>query len=182
MKSKLTDPIEKYREVRNAIDKQVSALEKKHGKHMICRKGCDMCCMDYSIFPVEFYSVLADLKTRNFAMAKNEPATAGSCVFLVNHTCTIYAERPVICRTHGLPLLFANDDGEFELSVCELNFTKFDFDDFNMDNTFHQDKYNSMLFMVNREFIKASVYKKWGELDLIPLKELAAHLSINKIV
>ncbi|MGE0021539.1 MAG: YkgJ family cysteine cluster protein [Draconibacterium sp.] len=175
MKSKLTDPIEKYREVRNTIDKHVSALEKKHNKHMVCRKGCDLCCMDYSIFPVEFYSVLKELKNRNFVPEKSEAETENGCVFLVNHACTIYAERPVICRTHGLPLIFANDDGEFELSVCELNFTNFDFEDFDMDNTFHQDKYNSMLFMVNREFINASEDKKFGELDLIPLKELATH-------
>ena len=177
MKSKLTDPIEKYREVRNAIDKQVSALEKKHNKHMVCRKGCDLCCMDYSIFPVEFYSVLKDLKSRNFIPEKNNQESENGCVFLVNHACTIYAERPVICRTHGLPLLFANDDGDFELSACELNFTNFDFEDFNMDNTFHQDKYNSMLFIVNREFINASEDKKFGELDLIPLKELTTHFN-----
>jgi len=176
MKSKLTDPIEKYREVRNAIDRQVSALEKKHGKHMVCRKGCDMCCMDYSIFPVEFYSVLNDLKNRNFEMVKSEPATAGSCVFLVNHACTIYTERPVICRTHGLPLLFANDDGEFELSACELNFTNFDFEDFNMDNTFHQDKYNSMLFMLNREFLNANPESGLKEMDLLPLKNISNEL------
>jgi Fe-S-cluster containining protein len=175
MKSKLTDPIEKYREVRNTIDKHVSALEKKHNKHMVCRKGCDLCCMDYSILPVEFYSVLKDLKSRNFTPEKNNQDSENGCVFLVNHACTIYAERPMICRTHGLPLIFANDDGEFELSACELNFTSFDFDDFDMDNTFHQDKYNSMLFMVNREFINASEDKKFGELDLIPLKELAKH-------
>jgi Fe-S-cluster containining protein len=131
--------------------------------------------MDYSILPVEFYSVLKDLKSRNFTPEKNNQDSENGCVFLVNHACTIYAERPMICRTHGLPLIFANDDGEFELSACELNFTSFDFEDFDMDNTFHQDKYNSMLFMVNREFINASEDKKFGELDLIPLKELAKH-------
>jgi uncharacterized protein len=182
MKSKLTDPIEKYREVRNAIDKQVFALEKTHNKHMLCRKGCDLCCMDYSIFPVEYFSILKGLNDRDFIPDITTPEAENGCVFLVNHACTIYTERPVICRTHGLPLMFANDDGEFELSACELNFTNFDFEDFNMDNTFHQDKYNSMLFMVNREFINASVNKKWGELDLIPLKELAVHLSNNQIV
>lgn len=177
MKSKLTDPIEKHREVRNTIDKRVSALEKTHHKHMVCRKGCDLCCMDYSIFPVEFFSVLKELKARNFVAEKSTATTENGCVFLVNHACTIYAERPVICRTHGLPLIFANDDGEFELSACELNFTNFDFEDFDMDNTFHQDKYNSMLFMLNREYINSTDEKKYGEFDLIPIKELVTHLN-----
>jgi Fe-S-cluster containining protein len=176
MKSKLTDPIEKYREVRNAIDKQVFALEKTHIKHMLCRKGCDLCCMDYSIFPVEYYSILKDLNERDFIPEKTTSETENGCVFLVNHACTIYTERPVICRTHGLPLLFANDDGEFELSACELNFTNFDFEDFNMDNTFHQDKYNSMLFMLNREYLNANPEAGLTEMELLPLKNISTEL------
>jgi len=172
MKSKLTDPIEKYLEVRNTIDKHVFSLEKKHSKHLACRKGCDLCCMDYNIFPVEFYSIQKELKDRNFTAPESEAANAESCIFLENHACTIYAERPVICRTHGLPLIFANDDGEFELSACELNFTNFDFDDFDMDNTFHQDKYNSMLFMLNREFLHANPGLGFTEMELIPLKQV----------
>jgi Fe-S-cluster containining protein len=176
MKSKLTDPIKKYIEVRNTIDKHVSALEKKHKKHMVCRKGCDLCCVDYSIFPVEFYSIQKEINERNYTTTKSKATNAESCVFLENHACTIYAERPVICRTHGLPLIFANDDGEFELSACELNFTNFDFDDFDMGNTFHQDKYNSMLFMLNREFLQANPGLGLTEMELLPLKNILSDL------
>ena len=179
MKSKHTNPIEKYREVRTAIDKQVSALEKTHNKHMVCRKGCDMCCMDYSIFPVEYHSILADLKQRGFSPKNTGNLSENGCVFLVNHACTIYAERPVICRTHGLPLIFTNDDAEFELSACELNFTNFDFEEFNMDNTFHQDKYNSMLFMINREFLNANPDMQLTEMQLLPLKNLATEPDLQ---
>jgi len=82
-----------------------------------------------------------------------------------------------MCRTHGLPLLYANDDGEWELSACELNFTEFDFEDFTMENTFPQDKYNSKLFLLNREFIAEFADKKYSELDLIPMKELANQIK-----
>ena len=78
-----------------------------------------------------------------------------------------------MCRTLGLPLLYSNDDGEFELSVCDLNFTEYDFEDFTIENTMPQDKYNSKLFLLNREFISVYKEKIYNEMDLIPLKELA---------
>jgi Fe-S-cluster containining protein len=143
---------------------------------MKCRNGCDLCCIDFSVFPVEFYFILNELKKENIKSGINEDLKTEICVFLKNHSCSIYNQRPIMCRTHGLPLLYANDDGEYELSACELNFTDFDFEDFTMENTLPQDKYNSKLFLLNREFIAELADKKYGELDLIPLKELGKQL------
>jgi hypothetical protein len=75
-----------------------------------------------------------------------------------------------------LPLLYANDDGEWELSACELNFTDYDFEDFTPENTLLQDRYNSKLFLLNREFIAEFTDKKYDEMDLIPMKQLGKHL------
>jgi Fe-S-cluster containining protein len=97
-------------------------------------------------------------------------------VFLVNHQCQIYKSRPTICRTHGLPLLYTNNEGEWELSACELNFAEFE-DEFSESNTFPQDKYNSKLFLINKEFIKNFKEKKYNEMDLIPIKNLASFLK-----
>ena len=100
-----------------------------------------------------------------------------TCAFLKNHSCTIYNHRPVMCRTHGFPLIYINDNDEYELSACELNFTEFDFGDFTMENTLPQDKFNSKLFILNREFIAEFKDKKYSEMDLIPLKNLAEQIS-----
>lgn len=167
---------EKYRALRSEIDKHAEYLEDTHRKHINCKNGCDLCCMDYSIFPVEFYFILNELKENNIGNFSNNPVDKNTCVFLINHSCSIYKQRPVICRTHGLPLLFANDDGNWELSACELNFTTYDFEEFEMGNTFPQDKYNSKLFVLNKEFIASFKEKKYGEFDLIPLKELINYM------
>jgi Fe-S-cluster containining protein len=45
------------------------------------------------------------------------------CVFLRDEVCTIYPARPIICRTHGLPLIYPNQQ---EMEVCQLNFTDVD--------------------------------------------------------
>ena len=97
-------------------------------------------------------------------------------VFLKNHRCTIYNSRPIICRTHGLPLLFTNNEAEWELSACELNFQEFDLEKFTSKNTFPQDKFNSKLFLLNKAFINEFDEIKYGEFDLIPIKNLVKKL------
>jgi Fe-S-cluster containining protein len=165
-----------YLSLRNEIDKLSGELADAHKKHMKCKKGCDMCCMDYSIFPIEFYFILNDLKGNKIEFSVGEKSKESVCVFLKNQVCSVYDQRPIICRTHGLPLLFMSEENQWELSACELNFTEFDFEDFSLDNTFEQDKYNSKLFMLNKEFIAGFQDKKYGETDLIPLKELLNHI------
>ena len=167
-----------YFRLRENIDKRVQILEQEHKKHLRCKSGCDLCCMDYNIFPVEFYSILQKLKEQKF---KLQPTPTGEddsscCVFLKNHNCTIYQSRPIICRTHGLPLLYTNEDDEWELSTCELNFTRFDFSRFSEKNTFAQDVYNSKLFVLNQNFIAKFSDKDYNETDLIPLKSLTKYL------
>lgn len=166
--------IQKYRQLRSETDQLVTRLERQHRPHMQCRQGCDQCCMDYRIFPVEFYAIAEELK--GVPPQTEAGAGADDCIFLINHACTIYASRPFICRTHGLPLLYANDDGEWELSACELNFTEFD-GDFHARNTFPQDRFNSRLFMLNKEFITLPEFSRFGEFDLLPLRDLAAEIK-----
>ena len=166
-----------YSELRNEIDKITENLSARYKTQMQCRKGCDMCCMDYSILPVEFHYIREQLQKEGF---KNGSAgskqNANSCIFLKNSTCSIYSNRPVICRTHGLPLLYTNDDYEWELSTCELNFIQYDYDSFNSSNTYPQDKFNSMLFMLNSAFIDEYKEMKYDKFERIPLKHLAENL------
>ena len=170
--------IEEYHKLRDEIDERSKTLENEHKKHLSCKSSCDLCCMDYNIFPVEFYSILNELQNQKFkpeSHSKKEEESS-SCVFLKDHKCTIYASRPVICRTHGLPLLYTNNNDEWELSTCELNFTDFDFGQFSEKNTFAQDKFNSKLFVLNRDFIASFSDKKFDEKELIPLKKLIEYL------
>jgi uncharacterized protein len=163
------DLFELYRLIVDQTDKLAASLEKKHRQHLQCRLGCAFCCMDYSVFPVEYYAILENLQ--NIEVSMNEKAGAEDCIFLVNNACTIYGFRPMICRTHGLPLLYMNDAGEWELSACELNFTDFE-EEFHSENTFPQDRFNSKLFMLNKEFIALEEFSHFGEFDLIPLRKL----------
>lgn len=172
----MKNSFEQYLALRDEIDQLSDNLHRKHTKHMKCKVGCDMCCMDYRIFPLEFHFILEELRTQKEKPILNKKASDETCIFLRNHQCSIYHLRPVICRTHGLPLIFMNDSGDWELSACELNFRKFDMDDFNEMNTFPQDTYNSKLFLLNKVFIQAFEEKKYSEFDLVPIKKLNEYI------
>nr|WP_319509468.1 YkgJ family cysteine cluster protein [uncultured Draconibacterium sp.] len=167
-----------YEKLKNTIDKLSDDLEKQHKKHMKCKAGCDLCCMDYSIFPIEFFSIVIALNKQVDKPKINTGNDESSCIFLNNHTCEIYSERPIICRTHGLPLLYMNEENGWELSACELNFNEFDMEEFSEENTLPQDKFNSKLFLLNKEFIAKNKLTDYSEFDLIPIKELVNHIKI----
>jgi hypothetical protein len=132
--------------------------------------------MDFSIFPVEFFSILKEISESKINIITD--ISEDECIFLINGLCSIYSSRPVICRTHGLPLLQMGDD-DWQLSYCELNFTGAVLPEFKESDTFPQDLFNSRLFLINREFVKTFKGQKYSVSDLIPLKELAEFISIS---
>ena len=163
-----------YLKIRTEVDKDVAKLDRIHAKHMKCTKGCAKCCINFSIFPVEFFSIKEQIEKEYPEVLSSKPnKKRKQCAFLKDNACTIYNCRPIICRTHGYPLLNMNNTGDaWELSYCELNFRNILENYFSSDNCYVQDKYNSKLFMANQQFIQAHPGLIYKETDLIPLKHL----------
>jgi uncharacterized protein len=161
--------INSYFSLRDELDAHCLQLYELHAPHLMCKAGCDQCCMDFGMLPVEFFAISYEAGERisNGVM----PSSEQGCPFLIDHRCVIYQSRPFICRTQGLPLLFMNDD-QWELSACELNFTEYDFDNFTEEITFPQDKYNSRLFMLNRKYIESLPGQSFKPDELLSLREL----------
>ena len=173
MKSILQKPFSKYYTLRKEIDSLCLKLENVHKKHLNCKMGCDLCCMAISVFPVEFYAIKAELDPHSVQNLPNQTDDS-QCSFLVDHRCTIYGSRPVICRTHGLPLLYMGlESDDYELSLCELNFTEFDFEDFDEENTYPMDQINSQLYLINKKFVAGFENGKYSEKERIPLAQIA---------
>ena len=161
-----------YYQLRNKIDTLSESLEKMHHQHLNCKKGCDLCCMAISVFPVEFYAIKEELDKKSVS-GLAVPQNDEDCRYLVDHSCIIYPSRPVICRTHGLPLLYMSLDGEdYELSCCELNFTEFDLGDFDEQNSYPMDLINSQLYQINKNFVADFEHGKYCETDRIALANL----------
>lgn len=167
--------IKRYLELRNEIDAQTRQFDLLHKEHMVCKKGCDKCCLDFDVFPIEYEAIKQQIKNEYPELIDNLAQTENKerCAFLKAGQCSIYNARPIICRTHGYPLINMNDDGDqWELSFCELNFTNVDDTYFDDKNVYEQDTGNSRLFMLNKEYIKTLPSLEYKEFDLIPLRSV----------
>ena len=112
------------RELHERIDARAGELARQHSKRLRCERGCDSCCVDgLTVFPIEAERI----RISHGALLRHEPPhPPGACAFLDNSgECRIYADRPYVCRTQGLPLRwFAEDDsGEIceKRDICPLN-------------------------------------------------------------
>ncbi len=163
--------LEKYKSFRDEVDNRCDILWGKHHKQMQCRAGCASCCQSFKILPVEFEFIKAKINLEKLKINRN--ASADECVFLVNNKCSIYEHRPIICRTHGYPLVRLNEElEEYEVSFCPLNFKEYPIENFNNQNVFFEDKFNSQLFQINKGFLEDSANTEFDNGQLIPLRDL----------
>lgn len=167
------NPFSGYLAFRDKTDSESARIVSIHGDQIKCAPGCSSCCMNFRIFPVEFFSILHELAGRNPVVSRIH--SGEQCVFLNDGLCSIYDSRPFICRTHGLPLLSMGEDG-WELSHCELNFAAED-TDFDDENSFASDRFTSELFMINKEFISSGIEGDYSEFQLIELNSIKEYLD-----
>lgn len=101
------------------VDREASAVATKHGARLRCARGCSACCVDeLTVFEVEADAIR---RAHGDLLSDGVPHPAGACAFLDDEgACRIYAVRPYVCRTQGLPLRWFGDDGEYR-DICPLN-------------------------------------------------------------
>lgn len=107
----------------SALDAHIHSIEEKNRSRINCKKGCFSCCKD----DLEVFGIEAEYirKNQTAFLENNSPAPVGACAFLDEEgACRIYDSRPFVCRTHGVPIAYLQEDeeGEFELlDICPLN-------------------------------------------------------------
>lgn len=169
--------INQYNKFIDSITESTENLESIHKANITCHKGCDSCCINLTVFPVEFFAIKERMSQDNFKSSQIHFDNKASCGFLKNSICQIYEYRPLICRTHGLPIVFLNenDDGseEWNVTFCDKNFTdkkskETTFDD---TNTLNLEDINSKLFSLNQHFLQETK-SNYQITERIELKEL----------
>lgn len=120
--------IDRVERLHRAVDTMVAPLTAQHAERLQCRVGCTGCCVDdLSVFEAEAAVILR----HHAALLASESAhPIGRCAFLDSAGgCRIYAQRPYVCRTQGLPLRWL-EESETEAGharelrdICELNET-----------------------------------------------------------
>ena len=117
------EPLQAVHELHAEVDASAMELARVHAARLECRRGCSACCLD----DLTVLGVEAQRIEREFSHVLEEaPGPAGGCAFLDEAGgCRVYAARPYICRTQGLPLAMFHEDAEGEIheerAICELN-------------------------------------------------------------
>jgi len=142
--------IDKYFILQQKLDARITELSNLHESYMVCKKGCSSCCMNFGMLPIEYYAIQHALGVHAFPQVSHDD----SCKFLKNGMCSIYAHRPFICRTQGLPIIHYNSHiNAWNLLVCELNFVDVDDNFFQQHRCLDMDVFNEKLSELNSVFI-----------------------------
>ena len=168
----------------------VLKVSSRYTAHLNCHAGCSGCCQHHlSVFPVEAASIRKAINSlpqetqecvRKQALAVNEQEARSesiACPLLVDDKCAIYNQRPLICRTQGLPLLIqAEDDAEYgtsEVDFCPLNFTTPEaIDDLDEDHLVPLDALNLKLAIVNLNYCREAGINDEESGQRIPMSEI----------
>lgn len=167
------DLLASYRQFLQRIEAHSARIESRWSEQLACQKGCSGCChRDLSVFPIEAERIrtyLEELGTRPLPAVLPPPLTptaltvlelegAIPCAMLDSDgLCRIYEARPMICRTHGLPLAIPDDDNVYG-DVCPLSFdggaglAEVPGDDFLSLETV-----NTVLAALNQQFVQRAV-------------------------
>ena len=116
-----------YRTLVANVDALCERISAAYGSHINCAPGCDSCCRHLTLFPVEAYALAVAVNElpeplRTELRAGDANTTPESpCPLLRKGVCLLYTARPLICRTHGLPILLETPDGK-RVDHCPRNF------------------------------------------------------------
>jgi len=108
----------RYQELRAYCDALALRVQESFADKWQCRAGCSGCCQLRTVCGLEA-AVL--LQTGLASQYSGQTENGGEvCYFLRDDRCLVYDNRPLICRTHGLPLV-SGALTEGEVDCCPLN-------------------------------------------------------------
>ncbi len=151
-----------YRRLVDRVEAFTALVRRRYSSFIKCRKGCCTCCTpSFGVFPVEAWAVKEGFgclppKAREALLRAAKDTSREDCPALEQSACLLYPLRPVLCRTHGYPLLVLGEAGEPTVRFCELNFRPQEFSPgvISGDCVLDLEQLNRALAAVNISFLK----------------------------
>ena len=168
-----------YTQLLSKVDAMFSAAKERHVDQFKCMAGCFGCCQaGLSVSNVEARRIAGWLidnpavavKIRDRTQMLDNP---DYCSLLDSAgSCSIYEVRPLICRSHGMPVSMeegseviggdVNDHSNYLLTsqtddlrdVCPLNFEGVNLESISRDDVLSLEKLNVLLSLINIDFDK----------------------------
>lgn len=153
----MEDALTNYYTLVAKVDELCRRIEADFAGQITCHAGCSACCQHISLAWVEAMALAAALQKlpanerEAIRLRAQYAAPQGECPLLVDNRCALYASRPIICRTHGLPI-FSGEGSEQSIDFCPHNFTGLG--SLTGEAVINLERLNMLLDTVNRLFIK----------------------------
>ena len=149
-----------YQMLLNKVDEFSSLIIPRYRKYICCGYGCSDCCrQNLNLLPIEYAYlqkgfILLPEPMKKFV--RNRAAQGlgdyyAPCLLLDHGACVLYDRRPIICRTHGLPLFIREGDKE-RRDCCPKNFTSYSLERLPQTDFLHLERLNIILITINRAF------------------------------
>jgi hypothetical protein len=166
------------------VDAFAARVQAAHGDQMACRPGCDGCCRArLSVTPLEAEAIRAllaklheparaSLRARAQAIlaGPDAPASEVRCVALdEDGRCAIYEARPLVCRSHGVPIRTRDPRGLPVVSACALNFVARGPAAVPAADVLDQETLSTVLFALDAALAQARGGRPGARVDLVTL-------------
>lgn len=152
----MSHSLDNYKQLTARVDALCHEIAATLGEQITCSAGCSSCCTSITIFPVEAAAMrealenLPDILAEKIRRHISEHAVDERCPLLLHHHCMLYDARPIICRTHGLPIVYTSD-GQRNSDCCPLNLTEAE--TVSGSSVIDLDKLNTLLVAVNSIYL-----------------------------
>lgn len=120
--------IDRYRELAAKVDGFFDRVRRRYAAQMQCATGCSDCCRSrFSVTGVEAAVIeellgRAEPELRERLAARARDGDPSVCAALDDSgACEIYEARPLVCRSHGVPIRSRRDSLPV-IDCCPLNF------------------------------------------------------------
>ncbi len=181
----MSDPLTTYRQFVARIDAHAQGVFEAHAAKIECKAGCSGCChRDLTVFPVEAAAITAWIAEEQPDLSPSQAPTVSPralqvleldgdepCAMLDRQgLCRIYPVRPLICRTHGLPLAIPGERGVYG-DVCPLSFDEgTSLSELPSEDFLNLETVNTVLAALNAQFTQATD----GPRHRVALRELSS--------
>ncbi len=149
-----------YADLLAKVDASFAGIRARAAAAMTCASGCHQCCLPgLTVNAVEaahlarHVAARPALHRRLVALAAADPHGGKRCQFLdAAGLCAVYEARPIVCRSHGAPLVLRTAAGDKQKDVCPLNFTGESLDALPADLFLNLELLNTLLALIDSQF------------------------------
>jgi uncharacterized protein len=166
---------ELYRQLCDKVDAFFGRVEARHRDELHCDRGCYDCCdVRLTVTGVEAAAVraawlaLSDERRREVRATWRDDATA--CAALDRQgRCAVYEGRPLVCRSHGVPVRFLDKRSLPVVESCFRNFTTAGPEAADPDCILDQTTLSAMLLLIDGTEAEASGRSAGERFELVEL-------------